>query len=347
MAAVSPDKLLERLVGGKPAAAIVLEGTDHYLREMCRKKIIEVCVPEGAREWAVAWLSARDTGWDEILGHAQMLPMMAPRQVIVVEGAESFEKLGEKSRDEIIERLGDYLESPAPFTVLLLEATALDKRQKFYKLLHEKALIVELSIGSESAASLAMQMAKELGTEIDREAAALLADILNGAPARIRIELEKLATYVQGRGSIAAADVETLVVAARKNTVWQLGEMLANRNRAAALTFLDNLLREGEQPVGIIGAMAWMYRKLIEARGLPAHTGGFQASKQLGMRPDAAEAAIRQAHRIPKAQLIAGLVALAEADSQLKSSNPNPRAAMEFLIARLTSSGAVPALRAS
>jgi hypothetical protein len=120
--------------------------------------------------------------------------MMAPRQVIVVEGAESFEKLGEKSRDDILKALGEYLDSPAPFTVLLLEASALDGRQRFYKLLQEKALVVELSIGAESAASLAMQMAKELGAEIDREAATLLADILNGAPARIRIELEKLTT---------------------------------------------------------------------------------------------------------------------------------------------------------
>jgi DNA polymerase III delta subunit len=58
------------------------------------------------------------------------------------------------------------------------------------------------------------------------------------------------------------------------------------------------------------------------------------------MRPEAAETAVRQAHRIPKKDLLAGLAALAEADSQLKSANPNPRAMMEFLIARLTSSAA-------
>jgi DNA polymerase-3 subunit delta len=347
MAAVSPDKLLERLAGGKPIAAIVLEGTDHYLREMCRNKIIQVCVPEGARDWAVTRLSPRDTGWDNILAQAQTLPMMAPRQVIVVEGAESFEKLGERSRDEILRALGEYLASPAPFTVLLLEAAALDKRHKFYKLLQEKALIVELSMGAESAASLAMQMAKDLGSEIDREAATLLADILNGAPARIRIELEKLASYTRDRRRITAADVEALVLAARKNTVWQLGDMLANRNRAAALAFLDNLLREGEQPAGIVGALAWMYRKLIEARHLPAHTNGFRAARHLSMRPDAAETAVRQAHRIPKDQLLAGLASLAEADSQLKSSNPDPRAMMEFLIARLTSPTALPGSRSA
>ena len=141
---------------------------------------------------------------------------------------------------------------------------------------------------------------------------------------------------MQGAGRISIADVEAIVVAARKNTVWQLADMLADRKRDAALVFLDNLLREGEQPIGIVGALAWLYRKLIEARGLPAHTGGYQAARQLGMRPEAAENAVRQAYRIPKKDLLAGLVALAEADSQLKSSNPDPRALMEFLVARLT-----------
>lgn len=336
MASTSPERLLEQLSRGKAIPAAVLLGTDHYLREMCRNRIIEACVPAGARDWAVARLSARDVGWDEILQRAQTLPMLSPRQVIVVEDVESVEKLGEKSRDEIVEALEKYLSSPAPFTVLLLEATSLDGRQRFRKILGEKALVVELTIGNESAAALASQMAGDLGAEIDRDAAALLADIVNGEPARIRVELEKLATYALGR-RITAADVETLVVAARKNTVWEFTEMLASRKRSAALAFLDNLLREGEQPVGIVGALAWTYRKLIEARDLPAHTSGFQAARQLGMRPEAAEAAVRQAHRVPKKELLSGLVALAEADSQLKSSNPDPRALMEFLIARLTS----------
>jgi len=347
MAAVSPDKLIERLLAGKSIPAIVLLGEDHYLREMCRAKIIDACVPVELRDWAVARMSARDSGWDEILQRAQTLPMLAQRQVIVVEGVESAEKLGEKSREEVLKALGEYLDSPAPFTVLLLEAAALDGRQKFSKLLSEKALVVELTIGNESAAALAARMAKDLGAEIDPAAATLLADILNREPSRIRVEIEKLATYSQGHPSITVADVEAIVVAARKNTVWQFAEMLGNRKRVEALRFLDNLLREGEQPIAIVGALAWMYRKLIEARDLPATTNGFQAARQLKMRPDAAEAALRQAHRISKKDLLAGLVALAEADSQLKSSNPDPRALMEFLVAGLTSPGMLSALRSS
>jgi DNA polymerase-3 subunit delta len=337
MAEVSAEKLVARLASGKPVPAIVLIGTDAYLSDLCRKQIIEACVPEVAREWAVARIRGDAQGWDEALERAQTMPMLAPRQVIIVEDAQLIEKLGDDSRDEIIKALTAYLDSPAPFSVLLIEAAALDGRQKLRKLLAEKALLVELTIGPESAAALATQMAKELKIDIDRAAASLLAESLNFEPAHIHMEIDKLAAYALERGRITTADVEVLVKAARKNTVWQLADMLAVKQRAKALEFLDNLLREGEEPVRLVGALAFRYRKLVEARGLPRTMNGYQAARQLGMGPSDAEAAIRNAHRVPKADLLAGLVALADADSQLKSSNSNPRAFLEFLIARLTS----------
>jgi DNA polymerase-3 subunit delta len=350
---LSPEKLIEKLAKGKPVGAIVLEGGDPYLRDLCRSKIIDSYVPEPMRDWALARISVRGGDWSEIFQRAETMPMLAPCQVVLIDGAETIQgrakdgdasdadddsEPGDDPRKDTLKAFADYLEKPAPFTVLVFEVPKLDHRQRFYKILAENALIVELSLGSESAASLAAQMAKDLGAEIDRPAATLLADILNSEPARIQLEMQKLASYVQSRGRITTADVEELVVAARRNTVWQLADMLATRRRDAALEFLDNLLREGEEPIGLVGVLAWMYHKLIEARDLPAGTSGFQAARTLGMRPDAAEAAVRNAHRISKQDLINGLIALAEADNQLKSSNPNPRALMEFLIARLTSS---------
>lgn len=332
----SPDRLLEELSKGKPVPAIVLQGRDSYLREMCRNRIVDAYVPDGMRDWAVARMPAREVGWDEILQRAQTLPMLAPVQVLFVQDAESVEKLGDKARDQVLALLEEYLDSPAPFSVLVLEASGLDGRQRLSKLLNEKAIVVELSIGGESAPVFASQMAKDLGVEIDRDAAAFLADILNAEPARMRIELEKLASYVGDERRIRTADVEAIVVAAKKNTVWQFAELIADRKRDAALAFLDNLMREGEQPIAIVGALAWLYRKLIEAHSLPATMNGYQAARQLAMRPEAAENAVRQSHRIPKKDLLAGLAALAEADSRLKSSNPDPRAYMDFLVTRLT-----------
>lgn len=334
------DKLAERLARKKAEAAILLCGSDAYLLDLCRKSILDAYVPDNVRDWAVSRMNVRETGWDEVLQRAETMPMLAQRQVIFVEAAESVEKLGDAAREKIVKAVDAYLSKPAPFTVLVIEAQSLDGRQKFAKMLEDKATVVELTIGGESAASLAAQMAKELGVEIDRDAATLLADILNNEPARIRIEIEKLAAYVQGIGRIKSADVEALVVAARKNTVWQFADMIASRKRDEALKFLDNLLREGEQPIGLVGVMSRMYRQLIEARQLPATMNMYQAASVLRVPPIAADSILRTARRIPKRELLGGLVALAEADSQLKSSNPDPRAFVEFLIARLTSPAA-------
>ena len=331
----SPDRFLDQIAKGKPVPAIVLQGTDSYLLDMCRRKITDAYVPENLRDWALTRMSARESGWDDVISRAKMLPMLAQRQVIFVEDASSVERMSEKGRDEVVSMLTAYLDEPASFTTLVLEAKSLDARLKFTKLLVDKALMVELQVTEEAAAALAVQMAVELGAKIERVAAAHLASLVNGEPARIRMEIEKLAAYTNGAATITVKDVEALVVSERRNKVWDLTDMLAGGRREAAFSLLENLLREGEQPAMIVGALAGTYRRLIEARDLPVTTNKFQAAQRLRMPTEAAEAAIRNAHRQPQKRLLAAIGALADADSQLKSSNPDPRALLEFLLVNL------------
>ncbi|HEY6467294.1 MAG TPA: DNA polymerase III subunit delta [Candidatus Acidoferrales bacterium] len=333
--AQSPQKFLEQITKGKPVPAIVLQGSDSYLLDMCRKKIVDAYVPENLRDWAISRISVRESGWQEVVSRARMLPMLAQRQVIFVEDVSSIDRMGEKGRDEIVKLFTDYFVEPVPFTVLVFEAKSLDARLKFTKLLVDKALIVELEITSEAAGALAEQMAAELGAKIDRLAAAHLADIVNGEPARIRMEIEKLASYARGTSGITLKDVQALVIAERRNEVWDLTAMLAGGQRERAFDLLENLLREGEAAPMIVGAMAGTFRKLIEAKELPVTTNKFQAAQRLRMPADAAEVALRNAHRMHKKRLLVALSTLADADSQLKSSNPDPRALLEFLLVKL------------
>jgi DNA polymerase-3 subunit delta len=184
-----------------------------------------------------------------------------------------------------------------------------------------------------------MEMAKEAGVTLDKDAAEELTELAGADLAAARTEISKLATYAGDRKRITREDVEALVVSGRKYSVWELAEVFASRETSRAMTFLESLLREGEQPVQIVGAMAWMCRKLLEAQDLPAQTSKFQAAGRLQMRPPMAELALRESRRIPKQQLLEGLAALYEADSRLKSSAPNPRAILEFLMARFAAAG--------
>jgi DNA polymerase-3 subunit delta len=342
MARISSQELLARLEKGKPIPAILLLGEEPYLRDACRKELIERFVAETARTWAVSRYSAGRGETQTALDQAQTMAMLSPQQVVFLEDVEAIEKLGEKNRDEAVAQLDAYLENPAPFTVLVVEATGLDQRMKLGKLLAEKTLVVGCGLGENAgerqaaAVAFARTIAKEEGVEFEKGAAEDLAEFVAADLMRLKTEIDKLATYAAEKKVIGRADVSALVISEKTTTVWELADLLASRQGKKALDFLDRLLRDGEEPLSLLGAMAWMYRKLIEASEVQAATNGWQAARALGMRPEQAELALQNARKISKPRLLAGLHALRNADDRLKGSGAEPRTVMEFLVMQLT-----------
>jgi DNA polymerase-3 subunit delta len=342
MARISQQELVGRLEKGKPVPAILLLGEEPYLRDACRALLIERFVPEASRTWAVSRYSADRGETQAALDQAQTMAMLSPQQVVFLEDLEAIEKLGEKNRDEAVEQLDAYLVDPAPFTVLVMEATELDQRMKLGKLLAEKTLVVQCGLGENAgerltaATNLARALGKEHGVEFEKGAAEDLAEFVAADLMRLKTEIEKLATYVGAKKLIGRADVSALVISEKTTTVWELADLLASRQSKKALEFLDRLLRDGEEPLQMLGAMAWMYRKLIEASEVKGVTNGWQAARALGMRPEQAELALQNARKISKPRLLAGLHALRNADDRLKGGGAEPRTVMEFLVTQLT-----------
>ncbi len=342
MTRISREELVGRLEKGEPIPAILLLGEEAYLRDACREQLIERFVSEASRAWAVSRYSADRGETQAALDQAQTMAMLSPQQVVFLEDAEAIEKLGEKNREEAVAQLDAYLKDPAPFTVLVVEATGLDQRMKLGKLLAEKTLVVECGLGENAgerqaaATALAKALAKEEGVEFEKGAAEDLAEFVAADLMRLKTEIEKLATYVAQKRMIGRADVSALVISEKTTTVWELADLLASRQSKRALEFLDRLLRDGEEPLQMLGAMAWMYRKLIEASEVKGVTNGYQAARALGMRPEQAELAVQNARKISKPRLLAGLHALRSADDQVKGSGAEPRTVMEFLVTELT-----------
>lgn len=346
MPALGVQQFLDRVARGRLERVIVLEGEERYLRELCRRKLVETLVPEAARDWGVSRFSLRDAALDEILARARTLPMLSPQQVIFIAELEVADRWGDDRREEFVATLAAYLDDAPPFTTLLLEAEKLDRRMKLGKMLDARALVVSVAPPADPrerqslAEAKAGEIAAALGLELAPGAAAALAEATAADLARIETELEKLREYVGARRRVSVEDIERMVVAAHTETVWQLGAAMAERDAARALALLDGALARGEEPVMMVGGLAWMYRKILEVQELPRTMNAGQVAGRLRMRLDTAELALRQARRIPREQLLAGLAELHEADSALKSGARNKRAALEFIIARLASPSA-------
>jgi DNA polymerase-3 subunit delta len=346
MPRLSVEEFAARLEKGKHIPAVLLLGDEAFLRDSCRSRVIEKLVAEAARTWAVSRFSAKSGETQAAMDQAQTMPMLSPQQVVFLEDAEAIEKLGEKSRDETVKAIEEYLANPAPFTVLVLEACALDQRMRLAKLLTEKALVVEVGLGEDAGdriaagVGLARSLAQEQGIEFAQGAAEDLAEFASGDLLRLKTEVEKLATFAGDRKIVRREDVSALVISEKTSTIWEVADLLASRQSKRALEFFDRLLREGEEPLQMLGAMAWMYRKLVEASEIRGATNGWQAARALGMRPEQAELAIQSSRKISKTRLLAGLRVLQQADDRLKGGSEDARAVMEFLVAQLASNAA-------
>jgi DNA polymerase III subunit delta len=346
MARLNLEQLKERLEKGKLIPALLLLGDEPYLRDACRAALIDTFVPEAARTWAVSRYSAGRGETQAALDQAQTLPMLSSQQVVFLEEGEAIESLGEMAREEAVGRIVSYVDNPAPFTALVIEAKKLDMRMLLGKRLAERTLVVEVGLGEKveermaAAEARAKAMAKELGHSFETGAAENLAEFVNGDLMRLKTEVDKLSTFASGRKTIHREDVTLLVISEKTTTIWEVADLLASHQPRKALEFIDRLLRGGEEPLMMVGGMAWMYRKLLEASEVRGATNGWQAARALAMRPEQAELAIRCARRIPRERLLDGLCALQETDSRLKGGVKDVRAIMEFLVWRLSGDAA-------
>jgi DNA polymerase III subunit delta len=178
-------------------------------------------------------------------------------------------------------------------------------------------------------------MAHAVGCEIAKEAAELLVTLCGDDWGLAQREILKLGTYAGSRQRITREDVRRLVVAPESGSAWDLADALLAGQVKESLELVNRLLLSGENGSQLVGALAWTYRKLIEAQDLPQSISSFQAAQRLGMRPDSAASLVRKAHAFDRSRALAGLPLLAEADSLLKSSGVDERIVMEFLVVRL------------
>jgi DNA polymerase-3 subunit delta len=341
MARISSEELPGRLEKDKKIPALLLLGDEPYLRDKCRATLIQHFVDAAARTWAVSRFSADREETQAALEQAQTLPMLSPRQVVFLEEAEAIEALGEKNRKETVEGILAYLKDPAPFTVLVIEAAKLDMRMQLGKNLAEEILVVEVGTGDNpeakiaGAAKVAQSLASEKGIALEQGAAEELAELVSGDLLRLQTEMEKLATFVGERKKITKAEIVALVISEKTTTIWEVAGFLAGQQPKQALEFINRLFAEGEPALQMLGAISWMYRKIVEASEVRGATNGWQAARALGMRPEQAELALQCARKISKERLMNGLRALREADVQLKSGR-DERTVMEFLLWELS-----------
>jgi DNA polymerase-3 subunit delta len=175
--------------------------------------------------------------------------------------------------------------------------------------------------------------------KVDPDAARELVDSLGGDMMMISSELEKLILYVGDKKRITLGDVETMVLAAKQRTLYELTDAISAKDRTRALEVLDAVITTGDGEDAAIGhlyMLAKTFRQMlvITERNVRDTRALWQVLWQ-GFRvpPFAAEDVIRQARRYKsRRELTRAIRLIAKADLSLRSNPTSKRMVLENLV---------------
>jgi DNA polymerase-3 subunit delta len=336
----------------------VLAGDEIFLLDRCREAVIKAFVPPDLKDFCLSDLDLASTPIFDVLDRAQTPSLMAPFQVIFVRNVRQLYTRGAK-KDEFA-ALGRYFQSPNPQALLIFVADFLriptdtrrmemDDKNRFERLtetLGEHCGMVELArVGEEDGMRWAVATAQAADTRLEPDAARELVDALGADMMLIASELEKLLLFTLGRGRITLGDVETMVLAAKQRSLYELTDAISSHNTARALALLHGLLNSSDAgedaAIGHLYMLARTFRQMlvIVEKNVRDSRAIWQALWQgFRMPPFAADDLIRQARRYKsRRELTRALRLIARADFELRSSPPDKRLVLERLVYDLAS----------
>ena len=376
---VSTDRFLAEIISPALRPGYILIGDEIFLYERCRKGVLSALVPPDMRDFCLNDVDLADTSIFEILDRAQTPSLMAPFQVFFIRGLKAL--YGRGSKKEEFAAIDAYFRSPNPQSLLLFVADHLriptDLRKMDYQdkerydrireTLGDHCGTVELArVDETDAVRWVTAAAQERAVTIDPDAARELTDALGADMMLIASELEKLLLYVTAppvkteshvssgqnieaiapiaRNRITLGDVETMVLAAKQRSLYELTDAISSRDRPRALLLLHGLLNASDggedAAIGHLYMLARTFRQMliISEKNVRDSRAIWQVLWQgFRMPPFAADELIKQARRYKsRRDLTRAIRLVARADLELRSSPANKLLVLERLILELS-----------
>jgi DNA polymerase-3 subunit delta len=211
--------------------------------------------------------------------------------------------------------------------VLLVTASALDRRTAWVKAFGDAVVECEAPAQARELVAFVKRDAKRLGIGLESGAAEALVERVGSSLLSLRNELEKAALLAGPGQKVAARHVAESAADLAEEPVWELTDAIGEGRAGDALSVLGKVLRAGAPAPVVLGTLAGHFRKLLRLR-----TGGAIAAPPFVQRKLES-----QARRYAPARLQVCLHAIHETDEALKGQGAlPPELALERLVLGLS-----------
>lgn len=333
-------RALKDIQAGRQAPVYLCYGPEKYkMREFIQVLTDSLIEPEH-KEFAVSKFDLSEISLSSVLEDAETLPFMVPKKLVIAKNALFFTGAKESTKIEHhLDRLTDYLKSPAEHTVVVftVDADKLDERKKIVKALKDmEAAVPFLSLSPEELQQWVGARARQRGFSFTGEATDQLILYTGGNLQSLSAEIEKISLYV-GAGSEATTDViDQLVARSTEQNVFILIEDIVNVRLERAFVILEELLKQREEPIKIAALIARQFRIMLQVKELSKQ--GYsqqQMASQIGLHPFAVKVAEGQSRKYNIEKLSNIMSQLADLDYQMKTGKIDKVLGLEMFLLRL------------
>ena len=317
---ISVADLGRRIEKQEIAPVYLLTGVEATLRKRAVALLQAAVVTDEAwPELALETVDAETTGLPSIVDLVRNLPLFLevndrPTRLVRVRNAEALSGSG-------VGPLEEYLESPVPSACLIFEAEKLDGRRAFTKALQKLAVVVSCDSPTRDVdiRRWIVDVLKGYGVSIDQDAADTLVQQVGANLSVLDHELEKITLYAGEGQRIRMAHLSGILGRSREHTVFELTDRLVEGDAGRAVTMLNRLIDDGEEPVRLLAMMAWIMRQLILAADLvAAGQSEKEAIRRLGGRWDQRRAMLTRGRQVSSQRLMSVLASCADVDRFVK-----------------------------
>ena len=292
------------LKSGQIGECYLFEGAEEYIKQQALRQLCASVLPAGLEEMNLTDLTDPDP--DSLIAAAETLPFMGEKRLVVVREC-SLVSSGRKAEDERkAEAITEYMGHIPPSTCLVFYVKGkADGRKKLYTLLKKKNAIVDFSpMNDAECADWARRAMRRMGKNLSAETAGQLVFTVGRDAALLRQEMEKLCAYLDERTDVLAQDIDAVCTRSTECTVFQMVDAQVAGNYDTAFSLLRDMVRSGENRVGILAMLLRQYRILYHMRCLlDERTPQSAQASLLGIPPFSVGRTQQQARRFDRERL--------------------------------------------
>jgi DNA polymerase-3 subunit delta len=311
----------------------VLSGDEEFLLYQVRRKLLAFLLPPAELELALVVFAGDQVAWSTVRNELETVPFVGPCRIVIIEQADPFISAQRSALEQLVAQ-------PSKTGVLILEARNFPENTRLAKALPDTAKIVCKAPPAARLVTWCSEwVVQHYGKRLTSEAAELLVQLVGTNLGVLHQELDKLAVAVGSADTIPVAAVQRYISRSRAADVFRILDAIGAGQPAEALSILEELFSEGEDPLAILAPLSAQLRKLAAvARYVAQGQSLQQAMTAAGIPtwPKARQSAEQQIRHLGRRRLDRLSEWLAELNAGLKGADPLPeRVQIERFIVEL------------